>query len=115
MIDPARGEPLQTGDPLPAGALECSPIRPGPVSVIVRSPDGKLFATGGKDQLVHLWDAATGKEIRRLAGHQNWVDTLAFSPDGRLLASGSGDQTIRLWETATGKELRQFSGHKGWI
>jgi WD40 repeat protein len=30
------------------------------------SPDGKLFATGGADGLVILWDPATGKELARL-------------------------------------------------
>jgi WD40 repeat protein len=31
------------------------------------SPDGKLFATGGQDGLVILWDPATGKEVARLS------------------------------------------------
>jgi WD40 repeat protein len=30
------------------------------------SPDGKVFATGGADGLVILWDPATGKELARL-------------------------------------------------
>jgi WD40 repeat protein len=34
---------------------------------MVFSPDGKVFATGGADGLVILWDPATGKELARLS------------------------------------------------
>jgi hypothetical protein len=32
-----------------------------------------------------------------LAGHTNYVNTVAFSADGHTLATGSNDQTVRLW------------------
>jgi hypothetical protein len=94
------------GDPLPAGAR----ARLGTVryrhacTAAAYSPDGKLLATGGTDNQIHLFDAATGKEVRVLAGHQartysaphnskspldtlvnsvgeGRVNALAFSPD----------------------------------
>jgi WD40 repeat protein len=37
------------------------------VRPMVFSPDGKVFATGGADGLVILWDPATGKELNRLS------------------------------------------------
>ncbi len=48
---------------------------------------------------------------RSLAGHTDWVRSVAFSSDGRLLASGSLDQTIKLWDTATGSEIQALPGH----
>ena len=36
------------------------------IRAMMFSPDGKLFATGGADGLVILWDSKTGKEIARL-------------------------------------------------
>jgi RNA polymerase sigma factor (sigma-70 family) len=73
------------------------------------SPNGKFIAGGNQNQenLVKLWDAATGQELARLKGHRNCIHALAFSPDGKILATGSNDEigTVRLWEVAPGREL----------
>ncbi|OAI53139.1 hypothetical protein AYO44_16275 [Planctomycetaceae bacterium SCGC AG-212-F19] len=81
------------------------------------SADGKVLSSGGSthiyyghpgsDEVIRLWDAATGKELQ-LVGHQQKVRTVAFSPDSKVLASGSDDKTIRLWEVASGKERCQL-------
>jgi WD40 repeat protein len=56
------------------------------------------IASGERDRLVRLWDAATGEELVRLPGHSDYVYSLAFSPDGQTLVSSSGDGTLRLWD-----------------
>jgi WD40 repeat protein len=56
---------------------------------------------------VRVWDAVTGEELVRLAGHSDYVFALAFSPDAKTLVSRSGDQTVRLWDTATLKARYQ--------
>jgi len=48
---------------------------------------------------------------RTLAGHTDWVYSVAFSPDGKLLASGSSDSTVKLWDAATWQVVRTLSGH----
>ncbi len=69
------------------------------------SPDGKVLATGGYDNTIKLWDAASGKELRTLDGHNGAVFELAFRSDGKLLASASGDRTVKLWDVARGERL----------
>jgi WD40 repeat protein/serine/threonine protein kinase len=70
----------------------------GPVNCVALSPDGKRLASGGREPVVRLWDADTGKELANLLGHTNAITTVAFSPDGGTLASGSGDGSVRLWD-----------------
>jgi WD40 repeat protein len=62
------------------------------------SPDGKTLASAGDDQTIRLWETATGKEIRRLTGHQSGISSVAFSPDGKRLASACADGTLLVWD-----------------
>ncbi|MEH2302702.1 MAG: serine/threonine-protein kinase [Nostoc sp.] len=70
-----------------------------------------ILASGSWDNTIKLWDVNTGKEIRTLIGHANWVNSVAFSRDGKFLASGSADCTIKLWQVHTGIEIQTFRGH----
>ncbi|MBD2523443.1 serine/threonine-protein kinase [Nostoc sp. FACHB-133] len=70
-----------------------------------------ILASGSWDNTIKLWDVNTGKEIRTLTGHTNWVNSVAFSPDGKFLVSGSADCTIKLWQVNTGIEIQTLTGH----
>lgn len=61
-----------------------------------------LLATGGRDNLVRLWDATAllmgeAEPITALDAHTKPVLTAAFNPIGTMLVTGSGDNTVRLW------------------
>ena len=85
------------------------------VKSVAFSPDGKTLASGGGDNVIHLWDIGTGKRKMTLAGHTHWVFSLAFSPDGKTLASGSVDSDIRLWDPHTGEPKKTLTGHGNWV
>jgi RNA polymerase sigma factor (sigma-70 family) len=62
------------------------------------SPDGKLIASTGPSlgvvafvMPVHLWEAATGREVRQFQGTGELV---AFSPDGKTLVTVNGADLI---------------------
>jgi WD40 repeat protein len=84
-----------------------------PVRALAYAPDGKALAAGNEDGSVVLWDVATGRELRRMAGHRREVGSVAFAPDGRLLASSSFDGNLVLWDAATGKEARRLVRGEG--
>jgi len=72
------------------------------------SPDGRFFATIGTGGRIHLWDAARGEEIHRLAGHRGTVTSVRFSPDARWLFSVGEDATIQWWDVRTGQRIERF-------
>ena len=52
------------------------------------SPDGRLLATGGQENTITLWDAATRRKVRTLPGDATSAKGIAFSRDGKVLACG---------------------------
>src|SRR5262249_33303445 len=42
------------------------------------SADGRLVATVGPNNIINLWETATGKQVRQYKGHQGWGSALAF-------------------------------------
>ncbi|MEG4589431.1 serine/threonine-protein kinase [Microcoleus sp. MOSTC5] len=85
------------------------------VNTLAVSPNSSIFASGGGDNNVILWDLKTGRRMRTIPAHKAVVNAIAFSGDGKTLASGSDDKTIRLWNVSTGSRLRTLSGHAGGV
>ena len=62
----------------------------------VFSPDGKTVACAGAGRGLCLWDAATGRELRRF-GQDTHVYGVAFSPDGAAVVATSVDRRTAVW------------------
>jgi WD40 repeat protein len=56
-----------------------------------------------------------GRLLRTLAGHSDWVSTVAATPDGKRAISGSWDHTLKVWNLETGEELFTLIGHTSYI
>lgn len=72
------------------------------ILTIAFSPDSTLLIGGGQDQCVRVWQAATGREIATLFGHEKLIQKVAVSPDGKTIASASFDGTVKLWDMPAG-------------
>ena len=84
----------------------------GQVNSVAFSPDGKQIVSGSNsNNIIRLWDAATGRLIKTFSGDTSYVMSVAFSPDGKQIVSGSVDMTIKLWDVTTGDLIRTLSGH----
>jgi WD40 repeat protein len=77
------------------------------------SPNGRRVLTAGLDGRATIWDARTGRRLRRL-GHDKSraLRTAQFGPGGRLVVTGSDatdahgfpiDGLARVWDAATGR------------
>ncbi|MBN9522397.1 serine/threonine protein kinase [bacterium] len=76
---------------------------------VAASPDGRLALTATAGGAGVLSDVATGREVRRLAGHPGGMTAAAFSPDGTRAVTAGGDKTVRVWDVATADEVRRWT------
>jgi len=79
---------------------------------VAYSPDGSKIAVTFNIKKIAIWDVATGRLITRLAGHNDFINNIAFSPNGRQLLSCSGrDSTIKIWDAASGELIRSIQSN----
>nr|AGC71507.1 high-affnity carbon uptake protein Hat/HatR [uncultured bacterium A1Q1_fos_1880] len=87
------------------------------VQSVVFNISGELLASASRDRTIILWDVATGKQIGSpLAGHSDWIFSLAFSPDKHYkdrLASAGADSNVIVWNALAPQRLgRSLIGHE---
>jgi WD40 repeat protein len=107
---------LRVWDVATGKELRRGPKHPVEVHCAALSADGKVLALGAEYRMIHLRDALTGKEMRRITlddslGH---LAAVALSLDGKILASrGWRDNSVVLWDVATGKKLHRLGKPTG--
>jgi WD40 repeat protein len=74
------------------------------------SRDGQHIVTASRDRTASLWDAATGKPLKRFEeGHEFLVSGAVFLPDKKHLATGAGDNSVRIWDLTAGTQRAVLS------
>ena len=77
------------------------------------TPDSRRLVAARDNGPVVVFDARTGKEIKRIPLDCCWH--LRFTPDGRYLVSGSGEGGVKVLDTRSWKVVRVLKGHQGKI
>ncbi len=70
---------------------------------------GKQIFTGSTSGPVRLHDASSGKVLREIGTHKDFVHAVAWAPGGDVMASGSDDGVYKLWSFKTGTLLRTWT------
>jgi len=91
------------------------------INSIAFSPDGKTLASASGeragfyayDNVIRLWDVATGEMTGTLTGHEAGILGISFSSDGLLVASASTDRTVGIWRLSDASLLHSLQGHQG--
>jgi len=83
--------------------------------VVRYSPDGKVWASGGFDGKVFLYDGVSSDALGEFTGdggkaaHAGGVYALAFSPDGAKVLTASGDKTCKIWDVEGKTAVASYS------
>jgi hypothetical protein len=90
----------------------------GGVRAVALSPDGRVVAAGGwnrtNDHRVYIFDATSGRILRRLDKFGSPFQHLVFSADGKFLAvTLHGGEGMRVWETASWSLVGQDKNYGG--
>ena len=80
------------------------------------SPSGNQLASGGNDNLLHIFDASSignQQALHRLDAHQAAVKARVVSVPVQLVKAGGGtaDRCIKFWNTNTGAMLNSVDTH----
>jgi WD40 repeat protein len=84
-----------------------------PANSVSWSPTGDRFAVGHGYSGATIWEATSGRMLRRLDGSRGGHLFPCWSPTGKVLATSSGlhGRVVLLWDPDTGNKLATLEGH----
>ena len=101
-------------DPLQGGGGPQAPPKCGSHVMLccAVSGDRNLFATGGADKRVHVWDTRTMTHVTAFAGHRGAITGLGFRHGTGQLFSCSEDRTVKIWSLDDMAYVDTLFGHQ---
>ena len=74
-----------------------------------------LFATGGDDYKIKVWNYKLRRCLFSLPGHLDYIRTVQFHAEHPWIVSASDDQTIRIWNWQTRACISVLTGHNHYV
>lgn len=85
------------------------------IESIARNINGTLFATGGEDRVIKIFDSNGELMLSPKPLHNSRIWALSFSNDSKMLASAGGDFIIAIWRVDNGQMIANCVGHNNLI
>ena len=73
---------------------------------------GNTLVTAGGDNLIRVWNVASGKKSQEFTWSNSRIEAMDVSPDGTVLALGGRDGVVHLLNTSTGALTSPQPGHQ---
>ncbi|XP_038203144.1 protein Atg16l2 isoform X2 [Arvicola amphibius] len=99
---------------IPAQAQDVLDAHLSEVNAVCFGPNSSLLATGGADQLIHLWNVVGGRleANQTLRGAGGSITSVDFDPSGSQVLAATYNQAAQLWKVGETQSKETLSGHK---
>lgn len=96
----------------------------GPIRCVAFHPTQSLFASGGDDSKVKLWNphstiisqaSSPIRSLYTLSGHMDYIRSVSFHSEYPWILSSSDDQTIRIWNWQSRACIAVLTGHNHYV
>jgi WD40 repeat protein len=110
---PAQFGEIQVWDAVEGKLLRSIEVTRDTVFGASVSADGKKVAVGCTDNTVREFDTETGKELYKVASHENWVLDTVFGVDSKRVVSVGRDRAAKLIDANAGQFLENVNQMRG--
>ncbi|CEG65457.1 hypothetical protein RMATCC62417_02245 [Rhizopus microsporus] len=83
------------------------------IHCIAASSKGALFATGGADRKIRLYDTRSGHMIQALGGALQTITSVSFNSTDEMILGSCTDNATRIWSLSTHRLRHTLTGHIG--
>ncbi|CDK27103.1 unnamed protein product [Kuraishia capsulata CBS 1993] len=62
------------------------------------SPDSKYITVGSMDNVIRIYNVATGQQVKQIAEHNHYVQGVTWDPRNEYIASQSADRSVHIYK-----------------